>query len=79
MGEVARKADDRRIFTVEFKRGVVQQLVSAEKTLAELSRELDVQRAGAGAQADGDRDPAGRAGGRKKSPWLRSSSSGEAR
>ena len=42
MGEFPRKADGRRIFTVEFKRGVVQQLVSGQKTLAELSRELDI-------------------------------------
>ena len=27
MGDFARKADGRRIFTVEFKRGIVQQLV----------------------------------------------------
>jgi transposase-like protein/transposase InsO family protein len=43
MGEFARKADGRRIFTVEFKRGIVQQLVKGEKTLAEVSRELDIQ------------------------------------
>ncbi len=43
MGDFARKADGRRIFTVEFKRGVVQQLAKGEKTLAELSRELDIQ------------------------------------
>ncbi len=42
MGEFARKADSRRIFTVEFKRQVVQQLLSGQKTLAELSREYDV-------------------------------------
>jgi transposase-like protein len=90
----------------EFKRGVVQQIVKGEKTLAEVSRELDIQptvirqwkrrvergaatavaadedvvpaslaggagadqgaRAEPGAQADGDRDPAGRPGDRKK-------------
>ena len=43
MGDFARKSDGRRIFTVEFKRGIVQQLVKGEKTLAEVSRELDIQ------------------------------------
>src|SRR5215831_13341367 len=43
MVDVPRKSDGRRIFTVEFKRGVVQQLLKGEKTLAEISRELDVQ------------------------------------
>jgi transposase-like protein len=43
MGEFPRKSDGRRVFTVEFKRGVVQQLLKGEKTLAEVSRELDVQ------------------------------------
>src|SRR5690242_1523760 len=43
MGNVPRKADGRRVFTVEFKRGVVQQLVKGEKTLAEVARELDIQ------------------------------------
>ena len=33
----------RRRFTVEYKRGVVQQLLKGEKTLAEVSRELDIQ------------------------------------
>ena len=42
MGEFARKADGRRIFSAEFKRGVVQQILKGEKTLAELSRELDI-------------------------------------
>lgn len=42
MGDFARKADGRRIFTVEFKRQVVQQLLSGQKTLAELSREYDI-------------------------------------
>jgi transposase-like protein len=41
MGDFPRKADGRRIFNTEFKRGVVQQLAKGEKTLAELSRELD--------------------------------------
>src|SRR5437867_3941811 len=43
MGEFPRKSDGRRVFTVEFKRGVVQQLLKCEKTLAEVSRELDIQ------------------------------------
>ena len=43
MGEFARKSDGRRVFTVEFKRGVVQQLLKGEKTLAAVSRELDIQ------------------------------------
>jgi transposase len=43
MGDFPRKADGRRIFTAEFKRGVVQQIVKGEKTLAEVSRELDIQ------------------------------------
>jgi transposase-like protein len=42
MGEFPRKANGRRIFTVEFKREVVQQILRGEKTLAELSRELDI-------------------------------------
>lgn len=42
MGEFPRKADGRRIFTVEFKREVVQQILKGEKTLAEVSREIDV-------------------------------------
>jgi transposase len=42
MGEFPRKADGRRIFSVDFKRGVVQQILQGEKTLAELSREHDV-------------------------------------
>ena len=33
MGEFPRKSDGRRVFTVEFKRGVVQQLLKREKTL----------------------------------------------
>jgi len=43
MGEFPRKSDGRLVFTVEFKRGVVQQLLKGEKTLAEVSRELDIQ------------------------------------
>jgi transposase len=43
MGDFPRKADGRRIFSVELKRQVVGQIHSGEKTLAELSRELEIQ------------------------------------
>ena len=36
MGEFPRKSDGRRVFTVEFKRGVVERIAKGEKTLAEL-------------------------------------------
>src|SRR5687767_8601413 len=42
MGEHRRKADGRRIFITEFKRTAVQRILTGEKTLAELSRELDI-------------------------------------
>src|SRR5437870_10630691 len=42
MGEHRRKADGRRVFSTEFKRATVQRIVTGEKTLAELSRELDI-------------------------------------
>src|SRR2546425_13067932 len=42
MGEHRRKADGRRVFSTEFKRTTVQQILTGEKTLAELSRELDI-------------------------------------
>ncbi len=42
MGECPRKADGRRIFTAEFKRGVVQRLAKGEKTRAEVSREFAI-------------------------------------
>jgi transposase len=42
MGEFPRKADGRRVFTPEFKLSVVQRIQKGEKTLAELSRELDI-------------------------------------
>ena len=42
MGEYPRKADGRRVFSTEFKRTTVQRILSGEKTLAELSRELDI-------------------------------------
>jgi transposase len=42
MGDHPRKADGRRVFSTEFKRTTVQRILSGEKTLAELSRELDI-------------------------------------
>jgi transposase-like protein len=42
MTEFARKADGRRVFTVDFKRETVGRIVSGEKTLAELFRELGI-------------------------------------
>ena len=42
MGEHRRKADGRRVFSTEFKRTAVQRILTGEKTLAELSRELDI-------------------------------------
>ena len=42
MGDHPRKADGRRVFSTEFKRTTVQRILSDEKTLAELSRELDI-------------------------------------
>jgi transposase-like protein len=42
MGEHRRKADGRRVFSTEFKRTTVQRILNGEKTLAELSRELDI-------------------------------------
>src|SRR2546421_10384256 len=42
MGEPRRKADGRRVFGTEFKRDAVQRIQTGEKTLAELSRELDI-------------------------------------
>ena len=42
MGEHRRKADGRRVFSTEFKRETVQRIVTGEKTVAELSRELDI-------------------------------------
>jgi transposase-like protein len=45
MGEFPWKSDGRRVISVEFKRGVVQQLLKGEKTLVEeVSRMLDIQR-----------------------------------
>jgi transposase-like protein len=42
MAEFARKADGRRVFTVDFKRETFGRIVSGEKTLAELSRGLGI-------------------------------------
>jgi transposase len=42
MGDFPRKADSRRIFSVGFKRETVGRVTSGEKTLAELSRELEI-------------------------------------
>lgn len=42
MGEFPRKADGRRVFSPEFKRETVQHVLNGEKTIAELSRELDI-------------------------------------
>src|SRR5262245_65017159 len=42
MGEHRRKADGRRVFSTEFKRTAVQRILTGEKTMAELSRELDI-------------------------------------
>ncbi len=42
MGSHPRKADGRRVFSTEFKRATIQRLLNGEKTLAELSRELDI-------------------------------------
>jgi transposase-like protein len=42
MSEHRRKADGRRVFSTEFKRTTVQRILTGEKTLAALSRELDI-------------------------------------
>ena len=42
MGNHPRKADGRRVFGAEFKRATVQRVLTGEKTVAELSRELDI-------------------------------------
>jgi transposase-like protein len=42
MGNHPRKVDGRRIFSAEFKRTTVQRILTGEKTVAELSRELDI-------------------------------------
>jgi transposase-like protein len=42
MGNHPRKANGRRVFDAEFKRATVQRILTGEKTVAELSRELDI-------------------------------------
>lgn len=42
MGEIARGADGRRLFTPEFKKQQIDRVLRGELTLAELTRELDV-------------------------------------
>jgi len=42
MAEHRRKADGRRVFSTQFKRTTVQRILTGKKTLAELSRELDI-------------------------------------
>ncbi len=42
MGDHPRKADGRRVFGAEFKRTTIQRILTGEKTVAELSRELDI-------------------------------------
>lgn len=42
MGDYSRKADGRRVFNTELKRTTVQRILTGEKTLAALSRELDI-------------------------------------
>jgi transposase-like protein len=42
MGNHPRKADGRRVYSAEFKRTTVQRILTGEKTVAELSRELDI-------------------------------------
>jgi transposase-like protein len=42
MEEFPRKSDGRRVFTVAFERETVARIVSGEKTMAELSRELGI-------------------------------------
>ncbi len=42
MGNVPRKADGRRVFSPDFKQATVQRILTGEKTMAELSRELDI-------------------------------------
>src|SRR5207247_3706617 len=44
MGNVPRKADGRRVFDTEFDRTTVQRILTGEKTVVELSREIDITR-----------------------------------
>lgn len=43
MGDFSRKADGRRVFTAEFKRTTVERIRGGEMTVAEVSREMDIQ------------------------------------
>ena len=43
MGEIARGADGRRLFTPEFKKAQISRVMRGEVTQAELCRELDVE------------------------------------
>jgi transposase len=43
MGEFARKADGRRVFTADFKRATLARLQGGDTTVAALSRELGIQ------------------------------------
>jgi transposase len=42
MGDFPRRSDGRRVFSADFKRETVGRISSGEKTLAELSRELEL-------------------------------------
>ncbi len=42
MGEIARGADGRRLFTPEFKKQQIDRVLRGDLTLSELTRELDV-------------------------------------
>ena len=42
MDNVPRKADGRRVFSPDFKQATVQRILTGEKTVAEVSRELDI-------------------------------------
>jgi transposase-like protein len=42
MGDFARKAGSRRVFTAEFKRTTVERIRSGETTLAAFAHELDI-------------------------------------
>jgi transposase-like protein len=42
MGEHRRKADGRPVSSAELKRTTVQRILTGDKTIAELSRELDI-------------------------------------
>ncbi len=44
MESIPRKSDGRRQFTAEFKRQQIERVIRGERTLSELSRELDISR-----------------------------------